>query len=227
MNLTIVIPAYNEEKKIANVLDSIPDKIRSNVIVVNDGSKDKTEEIVKKFNVRLISHKVNKGYGAAIKTGFNEALKNKPDVIITFDADAQHYASDLNEILKPIKNSQADIVIGSRFLDKENSNIPYYRRLGISFITYLINFLLKTNITDAQSGFRAYKREILRNIQIKETNMSASLEILFNLPDHTRVKEIPIKCDYSNTQHSTNPISHGLQLVRTIIKLYFKRPTQR
>lgn len=227
MNLTIVIPAYNEEKKIANVLDSIPNKIKSNVIVVNDGSTDKTEEIVKSFKVRLISHKTNQGYGAAIKTGFKEALKDKSDIIITFDADAQHYASDLNEILKPIKNNKADVVIGSRFLNKENSNIPYYRRLGISFITYLINFLLKADITDAQSGFRAYKRETLGSIQIKEDNMSASLEILFNLPNNTRVKEIPIKCDYSDTEHSTNPIAHGLQLVRTIIKLYSKRPRQR
>ena len=159
-NLLIIgIPAYNEEKNIASIILKLRE-IADKVIVCNDGSTDLTGDIAEKLDVITIHHKENLGYGAAIRSLFLKAKELDADTLVTFDADGQHKISDIQKVVLPIKENKCDIVIGSRFLTKKN-NVPQYRKLGINIITKVTNSSLNEKLTDSQSGFRAYSKEVL------------------------------------------------------------------
>jgi len=213
------IPAYNEESTIASVILET-EKHVSKVIVVNDGSTDHTAEIAKRIGALVISHERNMGYGAALVTGFKKALELGADIVITLDADGQHDPSYIPELLRPIIEGEADIVIGSRFL--ANSKVPKYREIGIKAITKLLNITTELKVTDAQSGFRAYSRRALERIlpKLTERGMSLSLQILdVIVKNKLRVVEIPAVIKYDVDKPSTkNPLTHGLELVIMLIK---------
>ena len=159
MKPTIGIPAFNEEKNIAKIITNLK-KITDSIIVCDDGSSDMTSKIATELGATVIKHEKNKGYGAAINSIFKKCNEEGVDVLVTFDADGQHRIGDLEKILKPIVEDEADIVIGSRFLDDE-SDVPNYRKLGIKVITQVTNASIKQKLTDSQSGFRAYNKKIL------------------------------------------------------------------
>ena len=162
MNITIGIPAFNEEKNIGKVIISLK-KIVNDIIVCDDGSTDLTKEIAEGLGAKVISHKKNMGYGEAIKSIFNEAKKNETDILITFDADGQHRSEDIKNLTKPIIDQEAEIVIGSRFL-KNETNMPNYRKIGVKVLTKVTNMSIKENLTDSQSGLRAYHKKVIQNI---------------------------------------------------------------
>ena len=159
MKIVIGIPAYNEEKNIASIILKLK-KITNTIVVCDDGSSDMTSEIAKENGAIVVSHEQNQGYGSAIRTIFLKAKELDADMLITFDADGQHRIEDIEKVILPIKNNQADIVIGSRFLEN-SSKIPKYRKLGINIITKVTNSTINEKITDSQSGFRAYNRKTL------------------------------------------------------------------
>ena len=149
-----VIPAYNEEKTIAAVLLET-EKYVDKIIVVDDGSTDHTAEIARRMGAIVISHPKNIGKGAALRTGFKEALKHNPDIIITLDADLQHNPNEIPKLVQPIIEGKADMTIGSRYIKGGKMDAPLYRRIGLA----IINKLHKTPIKDTQSGYRAYNRK--------------------------------------------------------------------
>ena len=130
LELTIGIPAFNEEKNIASIIINLK-KIAPKIIVCNDGSTDSTGIIAEELGAIVINHQKNQGYGAAIRSIFLKAKEIKSEVLITLDADGQHDVNDIEKILKPITNNKCDIVIGSRFLGK-SQNMPSYRKFGIT-----------------------------------------------------------------------------------------------
>ena len=217
MNITIGIPAYNEEKNIAGIIMKLK-RISQNIIVCDDGSKDLTGEIAQELGAIVIKHKKNLGYGAAIRTIFLKAKELKTDALVTFDADGQHRIEDIDNVLEPIKNNQADVIIGSRFLNN-NQNIPKYRKVGIKTITELTNIAGGTKITDSQSGFRAYNKKILENIQPTESGMGVSTEILIKTQKAKfRILEVPIIISYEGETSTHNPISHGSSVILSTLK---------
>ncbi|RLI23522.1 glycosyltransferase family 2 protein [Candidatus Bathyarchaeota archaeon] len=213
------IPAYNEEESIAKVLVKTM-KYVDKVIVCDDGSTDLTSEIAKTMGAEVIRHERNLGYGAALASLFREARNMNVDVMVTLDADGQHDPDDIPKLVKPILDGEADIVIGSRFLTKDDSaNIPAYRRLGIKAITKMTRMFAYTKITDAQSGFRAYGRKAIAVIQPSEYGMGASTEILQKASRHgLKVKELPIKTVYDERSSTHNPVRHGIEVISSIIK---------
>ncbi|WP_187146548.1 glycosyltransferase family 2 protein [Nitrosopumilus maritimus] len=218
----VCIPSYNAESTIEEAIKQCK-KFATSVLVINDGSSDKTEEIAKKAGAEIITHKQNKGYGGSIKTGLSEALRRRAKVTITFDADLQHDSNDLPKIIQPILTNKADIVIGSRFLE-DNDNVKPYRKFGIKLITRLVNSFSKNNIRDAESGLRAYNYESLKKIvpSLETQGMGMSAEILLKAAvNQLKIIEIPRKEMYpDNVQTSSqNPLKHGLTVVLTIIKL--------
>jgi len=217
MKVTIGIPAYNEEEKLPLILKQL-EKIADSIIVCDDGSTDKTSDIARKFNTKLITHKKNLGYGSAIKSIFEKAVEIDTDVLVTFDADGQHRIEDIEKILEPIKEEKSDIVIGSRFLNK-NDEVPGYRKLGIKIITQVTNATIKENFTDSQSGFRAYKKQVLEDIILNEKGMGISTEILIKASEKKfRIVEIPIKIIYHGNTSTHNPVSHGTSVLISTIK---------
>ena len=217
MKITIGIPAYNEEKNIAKIITKLK-KITDSIIVCDDGSSDMTSEIAKNLGVIVISHKKNMGYGAAIRTIFEKSAEIGSDILVTFDADGQHRIEDVSRVLHPLENSEADIVIGSRFLGKQ-SNVPNYRKLGIKVITQVTNSSIKTKLTDSQSGFRAYSKQVLSKISLSEVGMGISTEILIKASSKgLRITEVPITILYSGDTSTHNPVSHGTSVLFSTIK---------
>tara|TARA_Y100000310_G_scaffold219048_1_gene220430 strand:+ start:2241 stop:3119 length:879 start_codon:yes stop_codon:yes gene_type:complete len=217
MKITIGIPAYNEEKNIAKIITKLK-KITDSIIVCDDGSSDMTSEIAKNLGVIVISHKKNMGYGAAIRTIFEKSAEIGSDILVTFDADGQHRIEDVSRVLHPLENNEADIVIGSRFLGKQ-SNVPNYRKLGIKVITQITNSSIKTKLTDSQSGFRAYSKQVLSKISLSEVGMGISTEILIKASSEgLRITEVPITILYSGDTSTHNPVSHGTSVLFSTIK---------
>ena len=217
MKITIGLPAYNEEKNIASVITKLK-KITDSIIVCDDGSSDMTSEISKNLGAVVISHKKNMGYGAALRTIFQKSVELDSDILVTFDADGQHRIEDINKILQPLENNEADVVIGSRFLDNE-SKIPNYRKIGIKVITKVTNASLKKKLTDSQSGFRAYNKQALAQISPSEMGMGISTEILIKASSKgLRIAEIPITVLYHDDSSTHNPVSHGTSVLVSTIK---------
>jgi len=213
------IPAYNEEKTIARViLDCL--KYCDKVIVCDDGSTDYTGIIAEKLGAEVIRHDKNLGYGAALKSLFKAAMKYSPDIVITLDADLQHDPSYIPKLIEPIKEGLADIVIGARSSSDET---PKYRRFGVKLFSKLSGF----NVSDVQSGFRAYKGDIIQKILPESDGMEASIEILdkaLNL--NLRITEVRITIRYEGLDTSTlNPVVHGYSILTEIIhRRILKKP---
>ena len=217
LKITIGIPAYNEEKNIASIITKLK-KITDSIIVCDDGSSDMTSEISKNLGAVVISHKKNMGYGVAINSIFQKSKEMKSDLLVTFDADGQHRVEDIEKVVEPIKNNTADLVIGSRFLDKK-SNVPNYRKIGIKVITKITNVSIKKKLTDSQSGFRAYNKQVLSQISPSDIGMGISTEILIKSSSKgLRIMEVPVTILYSGDTSTHNPVSHGTSVLLSTIK---------
>ena len=217
MNIAIGIPAYNEEKNIGSIIVKLK-KIANTIIICDDGSTDMTAEIAKELGAVVISHSKNQGYGAAIKTIFLEARNKQVDMLITFDADGQHQIEDISKVIEPINLDNADVVIGSRFLD-DKTKIPKYRKIGVKAITQLTNITTGSKITDSQSGFRAYNKLALQKVIPTESGMGISKEILIKIQEQElRITEVPIKISYEGNTSTHNPISHGTSVILSTLK---------
>ena len=223
MKIIIGIPAFNEEKNIASLITKLLN-ITDTIIVCNDGSRDLTSEIAEKMGAVTINHKKNLGYGGAIRSIFLKAKELDGDILVTFDADGQHRIEDIEKVIKPIINQEADLVIGSRFLDASEKEVPQYRKVGIKVITKITNASIKEQLTDSQSGFRAYSRKIVNELNPSELGMGISTEILIKASSKNfKITEVPIKILYSGDTSTHNPISHGSSVILSTIKYTTQR----
>jgi glycosyltransferase involved in cell wall biosynthesis len=221
--IVVGIPAFNEEKSIARVILQ-SQNYAGKVVVCDDGSTDLTPLIAQRLGAIVIRHERNRGYGSAIQSLFNCARDLNADILVTLDGDGQHDPEEISRVTKPIIEGAADIVVGSRLLDKQTSGImPWYRRAGVRFLTKLTNGQTsESSVKDAQSGFRAYNRKSIEELVVFEDGMGVSSEILINArKKRLRVCEVRASCSYNNgTRTSTrNPVRHGMDVIASIIKL--------
>ena len=220
--VVVGVPAFNEEKTIARVVLEAK-KYADRVVVCDDGSTDLTAEIAERLGADVIRHKLNLGYGAAFQCLFRRARELGADVLVTLDADGQHDPSEIPNVVKPIVDGDADLVIGSRFVDERLARVmPWYRRAGVRFITKLVNNSSKHGVKDAQSGFRAYNRKSIETLSMLENGMGVSVEILINARKQgLRIREVSATCNYGRgVENSTrNPVRQGVDVVASIVKL--------
>jgi len=218
LKIIVGIPAFNEEKNIAAIITKLSD-ITDTIIVCNDGSSDLTSDIAEKMGTFVINHEKNLGYGAAIRSIFLKAKELNGDILVTFDADGQHRIEDIEKVTKPIIDQEADLVIGSRFLDESEKEVPRYRKVGIKVITKITNASIKKQLTDSQSGFRAYSKKVLAELNPSELGMGISTEILIKASSKNfRITEVPIKILYAGDTSTHNPVSHGSSVILSTIK---------
>ncbi|HKZ93498.1 MAG TPA: glycosyltransferase family 2 protein [Candidatus Bathyarchaeia archaeon] len=213
------IPAHNEEKTIARVILEAQ-KYVSSVIVCDDGSTDLTGTIAHRLGALVIHHEENLGYGAALRSLFKKAKEMEADVVLTLDADGQHDPGEIPNLIEPVLEHKADIVFGSRFLQKHN-RVPTYRRFGIKLLTKMSNGSLKNGVSDAQCGFRVYNKAAIQKLELSEEGMGISAEILRKAKQlDLRIAEVPVQVNYKTVESSSqNPVSHGLGVLSTIIRL--------
>ena len=218
MNVTIGIPAFNEEKNIAGIISKLK-KYADTIIVCDDGSTDLTGKISEELGTIVITHEKNKGYGASINSLFLKAKELETNVFVTFDADGQHRVEDIPIVTEPIINNKAEIVIGSRFLETKSEEMPNYRKVGIKLITKVTNLSIKEKLTDSQSGFRAYSKKALDEIIPSDEGMGVSTEILIKASNlDLKIAEVPIKVSYEGETSTKDPISHGSSVIFSTIK---------
>ena len=224
MKITVGIPAYNEEKNIAKIIVKLK-KTVDQIIVCDDGSTDSTSEIAESLGATVVKHAKNSGYGMAIRSIFLKSREINADILVTLDADGQHKIEDINKIIKPVVDGEADISIGSRFL-KEDNNTPGYRKLGVKIITKVTNSSLSEKITDAQSGFRAYNNKVLQSLTPADSGMGISTEILIKASNlGLKIAEVPTEIQYDGDTSTQNPVSHGTEVLMSTLKyISIERP---
>lgn len=193
MKVITVIPAFNEEKTIYQVVSEVK-KYVDEVIVIDDGSTDSTADLAKKAGAIVFSHLVNCGQGSALETGRRCALLRGADVVVTFDADGQFLPSEINEVIRPILENKAEVVLGSRFV---KSKVPFSKRVFLYGAILLTRFISGLNLSDTHNGFRAFSKGALEKIQIRQNRMAHASEILDEIAKNKiRYTEVPVTLLY-------------------------------
>lgn len=226
MKFVAVIPCYNEEQSIGDLVFLVNTLIGFS-IVADDGSNDKTVEKAEESGAYVVRNFTKRGVGFNTKSGIEEALMIKDcDVVVTLDGDGQHNPEEMPIVIEPIEKGEADVVIGSRFLGKNNSKIPKYRKFGIKVITWLCNVGSGTKFTDAQCCFRAYRREVLERMNISERGFTFSVETLIKARHMGfRIKEVSVNVLYHkqfSQNSSLNPVRHGVSVAFGTVKWRLK-----
>lgn len=221
----IVIPAYNEASVLPRVLGDLLQYFPpENIVVVDDGSTDATSLAAEGKKIKIIQHFLNRGTGAATKTGLVYAFDELgADLAVTFDADGQHDHNDILNLIDPIIKGEADVVLGSRFLNKQN--LPLFRRLanyGANFFTWLLFGLW---VSDSQSGFKALSRQAWQKIEIHGDRFEVCSEIIAEIKrNKLRYQEIPVKVYYSSySQSKGQSLVNGLKTLAHLIINQFSK----
>lgn len=225
MITAVCIPVYNEENSIGNVIkESLV--YADLVIVCDDGSSDNTAKMAEISGAHVIKHNKNQGKGAALKSLFKHVSSINTDIVVTIDGDGQFLPKEIPKLINPIKNNQADIVIGYRFDSK--SEMPSYRKFGNKVLDHVTNLASELPFRDTQSGFRAYSKHVIETIQFSSTGFAADSEILIDASRKKfRILEEKVSVLY-NTGGKTstkNPLSHSGEVLSSLIELVaLKRP---
>lgn len=195
----VVIPAYNEEKTIAGVIEGLL-KLGFSILVVDDGSTDKTYEIVKRYPVASLHHVINLGQGAALETGF-EFLRRNPvaDYVVTFDADGQHDPADIIRLVECCATEGVDIALGTRFAaGSKVSDMPWLKRMTLKLGIVITKVFSGLDLTDTHNGIRAFKSVLLNQIRLSQRGMAHASEILNIIgKHHIPYQEVPVSIAYT------------------------------
>jgi glycosyltransferase involved in cell wall biosynthesis len=218
--IVAAIPAFNEEHTIAKLVLEAQKHVDV-VLVCDDGSTDSTADIAERMGADVMRHEKNLGYGAAIKTLFSVARELNADALVTLDGDGQHDPCEIPLLVEPVMENKADVVLGSRFLNKDNG-VPRYRRWGIRLISKLTGTVSHHNFLDAQCGFRVYGRKALFGLDLVENGMGSSVEILMKAQRQgLTVAEVSANCRYKELEKTStqNALGHGTSVLMAIIRL--------
>lgn len=227
-----IIPAFNEEVALGSVILRTSQYV-DNIIVINDGSSDKTENVAKLAGAEIISHPKNLGKGQGLKSGFdlvesiNSNSNENYDIIVTIDGDGQNNPDEIPNLISPIINGEADFVNGSRYIEGfDGDDTPGYRRIGQKVLDKATNISSGLNITDSQSGFRAFSKNTIRFFKLNDSGFGIESEMLSDAAEAgIKIVEVPITVRYDLDGSTENPITHGVGVLLKIIKdMEFRRP---
>lgn len=223
--ITAILPAYNEEVSVGSVVLHARQHA-DRVIVIDDGSTDRTAEVAELAGAEVIRHPRNMGKGAALKTGFTLASQNGAKVIVTMDTDGQHDPEEIPKLIAPILSGEAEMVNGSRYMNGNGKNTPFYRRIGQNVLDSATNLNSGLRITDTQSGFRAFAKHTLRVFRFKSNGLAIESEMLMDAANAgLKMKEVEIGVRYDVDGSSENPISHGIKVfARVLHDMELNRP---
>jgi phosphoglycolate phosphatase-like HAD superfamily hydrolase len=214
----VVVPAYNEEKTLGAVIDDLSRYFRRDeIVVVNDGSKDRTKEIARSKGVHVLTHLVNRGLGGALGTGIAYSLRRGARLIITFDADGQHLVEDAIRVMAPVAEGKADFAVGSR-LKGDTSQMPFLKKFGNFVLDAITAIFARKFVSDSQSGLRCFNNECASKIRITCDRYAVSSEFIIEASKAgCRIVEVPIKAVY--TEYSMKKGTNVLEGVKIAVNL--------
>ncbi|HUU89472.1 MAG TPA: glycosyltransferase family 2 protein [Candidatus Glassbacteria bacterium] len=224
--LSVIIPVFNEELTISTVIDRLKsvlkkEDFRWEIIVVDDFSTDRSLSLSLNKGVRVLSLKKHVGKGCALRVGFSKSLGT---LVTTIDSDGSHRPEEIPLLLTPMLENKADLIIGSRYLMKTSTKIKRFNFLGVQLFNHLIHFLVKSKVSDSQSGYRIMKSEILQNMSLKSGGYEIESEMLVKTAKMGyKIKEVPI-CFEQRTygKSSLDPIVDGFKILMSIILAYLQ-----
>lgn len=211
--ILVIIPAYNEERSIPKVISGILKHPGIDVIVVNDGSKDETSAVARRAGACVIDLPFNLGIGGAVQTGYLYAYKNRYDIAVQCDADGQHDPNYLLQIIKPVERGEADLVVGSRYVQASGYNTPLARRLGMLIFSGVVSFITGQSLHDTTSGYRAVSKRVIKFFAHNYPTDFPEVEALVLLQRNGfTIKEVPVKMAYRE---------HGVSSITPLKSIYY------
>ncbi|MFC1786436.1 glycosyltransferase family 2 protein [Halobacteriota archaeon] len=227
MKIIITIPAYNEEESISYVISGIKKTMDQTeyeykIIVVNDGSTDNTANIAKSSGALVYSHPYNYGLAETFRTEIEKALEGNAEIIVHIDADGQYRPEEIHELIKPLENKEADLVLGSRFAGVIEK-MPFVKKLGNIAFSKVVSQISGIKVTDAQTGFRAFTREIAEKIEIISTHTYTQEQIIKTVRNKFKVKEVPIyfeKRKSGTSRLMSNPVDFAIKAWINLLRIY-------
>jgi hypothetical protein len=224
--IAILIPAYNEAENIGVVLDQIPAAVcgvGTEVLVVDDGSRDGTGDVAAKHGASVARHVTNRGGGAALRTGYRLMVESGALIVVTLDADGQHRPDEMERLVKPILDGEVDVAHGSRVLGHADRN-HFARELGIVFFNRLVSFITRTHVTDCSNGYRAVRTTVLPQLVLRQEQFHTSEFMIEAIKREIPAKEIPITVEQRLHGHSKKPavFRYGMGFANAIVRTWLR-----
>jgi Glycosyl transferase family 2 len=224
--IAIVVPAYDEADNIGHVLDRMPAEVcgvRTEVLVVDDGSRDGTGDVAAQHGAVIARHVINRGGGAALRTGYRLMVESDAEVVVTLDADGQHLPSEMERLVKPILDGEVDVAHGSRVLGDADRN-HLARELGIVFFNRLVSFITRTHVTDCSNGYRAVRTSVLPQLVLRQEQFHTSEFMIEAIKRGIPAREVPITVERRLHGHSKKPavVRYGLGFANAIVRTWLR-----
>ena len=222
----VLVPAYNEADSIGYVLDRIPDEVcglETAVLVVDDGSRDGTGEIAAEHGAAVARHLINRGGGAALRTGYRLLADSGATIVVTLDADGQHLPSEMERLVQPVVSGEVAVAHGSRVLGKAEPN-HYARELGIVFFNRMVSLITRTKVSDCSNGYRAVRSDVLPQLVLRQEQFHTSEFLIEALRRGIPAKEVPVTVARRMHGHSKKPavVRYGLGFANAIVRTWLR-----
>ena len=224
--IAILVPAYNEAESIGQVLDLMPSEVcgvETAVLVVDDGSRDGTGDVAAKHGAIVARHVINRGGGAALRTGYRLMVDSGAEIVVTLDADGQHLPSEMERLVKPVLDREVDVAHGSRVLGEADDN-HFARELGIVFFNRLVSAITRTKVSDCSNGYRAVRATVLPQLVLRQEQFHTSEFMIEAIKRGIPAKEVPVTVAKRLHGHSKKPavVRYGLGFANAIVRTWLR-----
>jgi hypothetical protein len=224
--VAILVPAYNEAESIGHVLDRMPERVcgvETAVLVVDDGSRDGTGDVAARHGAIVARHVINRGGGAALRTGYRLMVDSGAEVVVTLDADGQHLPSEMERLVKPVLDREVDVAHGSRVLGEADRD-HFARELGIVFFNRLVSLITRTHVTDCSNGYRAVRTTVLPQLVLRQEQFHTSEFMIEAIKRGIPAREVPVTVARRLHGHSTKPavVRYGLGFANAIVRAWLR-----
>jgi hypothetical protein len=224
--IAILVPAYNEAENIGYVLDLMPSEacgMSTQVLVVDDGSRDGTGDVAAEHGAAVARHVTNRGGGAALRTGYRLMVESGAEIVVTLDADGQHLPSEMERLVKPVLDGEVDVAHGSRVLGQADRN-HFARELGIVFFNRLVSAITRTHVTDCSNGYRAVRTAVLPQLVLRQEQFHTSEFMIEAIKRGIPAKEVPVTVERRLHGHSKKPavVRYGLGFANAIVRTWLR-----
>jgi hypothetical protein len=224
--VAILVPAYNEAESIGYVLDRVPSEVcgvPTAVLVVDDGSRDGSGDVAAEHGAVVARHVINRGGGAALRTGYRLMVESGAEVVVTLDADGQHLPAEMERLVKPVLDGEVDVAHGSRVLGQADRN-HFARELGIVFFNRLVSAITRTKVSDCSNGYRAVRTTVLPQLVLRQEQFHTSEFMIEAIKRGIPAKEIPVTVERRLHGHSKKPavVRYGLGFANAIVRTWLR-----